>query len=68
MNTIISSSASHTLVVACESNGCQHEFTVRLGCEQHAYRHTWGWACHKCWMQAFYSDLDACCEEDEETP
>ena len=64
MTAITASSTSNRLTIDYTLDGCQHDFSVRLGCEPHDYRHLWGWACSKCWQQVFYSDLDACCEEE----
>lgn len=57
--------SSTNLTLRFNTGGCQHEFDVPLYCEPHAYSHLWGWACSKCWEQAFYPDLDSRCEEGE---
>ena len=65
MSVIDVTSAANTLTIEIEQGGCQHDFSVKLGCEPHDHEHLWGWACSKCWAQAFYSDLDACCEDED---
>lgn len=67
MNTATTTGiTSSCLTIEYALTACQHDFSVRLGCEPHEYKHLWGWACSRCWQQIFYSDLDACCEEKEE--